>query len=291
MVVLTRDRPKLLRECLESITRQTVRPVEVIIVDDSIEKKGETQRTIDTFRHKLPITTIQSPLKLIASARDSGAKKSHGDIIVYLDDDLEASPDYVRAIVGHFTNDPTVSAVMGKIINKHPDNIYASAQYAYYDKGLNYYFPHARTPQPVTAGRMLDCEVMGIRRLVIQKFGYPANRNRYRNEDVGLGIRLVKAGKKILFDPSITALTTPRTSLWPFLVVAFWNGYSDAYTNRVFHTNLRAHRGTLASKARWAWKELRRRPQFPKLSYLAVLLLFPLTNDFGRLLYPFVPNL
>ncbi|MBI3385808.1 glycosyltransferase, partial [Candidatus Gottesmanbacteria bacterium] len=226
------------------------------------------------------------------SARDAGAKKARGDIVIYLDDDLKAPPTYIESMVRHFKKDSSLSAVMGKIVNRYSNNIYASVQYAYYLRGLLAYFPSSTRPQLVTGGRMLDCEVTAIRRSVIKTFGFPVNRpNRYRNDDVDLGLNLLRRGKKILFDPTIIVHAAPRTSLWPLLSTAFWNGYSDACTEHTYNISLQLNKAGKPALV-WIWQKTHiEKHHFPEMWYLVLLFLFPFVSRLGRLSYWLLPNL
>lgn len=286
VVILTNDRPHLLKKALMSIKRQTTKPIEVVTVDDSSVLHKETVAVIKAYTNALPIIKRNTEHS-ISYGRSIGMKSSHGDLVVYLDDDCEANRTYLTKFRNHFRLDARLTAVIGRIINGLPDNVYASTQYAYYDRGLRRFFPTLTHVAPLTWGRILDCEVMGIRRTTLKAFGFPDRNRLYRNDDVELGLRLTKAGERVIFDPSIQATAYPRTSLIPLWIAAFWNGYSDACTADLYHVNLRAAPypsffptwfiGEIQSKRNFSW--------FKKLYYAILLLSFPTVSRIGKLWY------
>jgi glycosyltransferase involved in cell wall biosynthesis len=285
VVVITANRPSHLRRCLRSLQHQTARPHEIIVVDGSKNHSATTDITHHLkFRH--PVILLYDIKHSIPYARDLGAQKSRGDIVAYLDDDLSADPTYLSRLRQHFVLNTRLSAVFGRIQNALNDNVYASTQYAYYDRGLRHHFPSFKVVQPLTAGRMLDCEVMGIRRSVITRirFHWPKP---FRNEDVELGLRLIQAKKKILFDPHITAWTYPRTSLLPLLSVSIQNGYWDAYIEKHFNVNLRSapYRTRFIS---WIFHETQAKIEFSlykKIWYAIILTLYAVLTRMGNLWY------
>ena len=286
VVILTSDRPELLAKALDSIHRQTVKPIEVVIVDGSTHLHKETIAIIKPHTKTLHIIK-RNTKHSIPYGRMLGAKTAHGDIVVYLDDDCVADNDYLSFFRRHFERDPSLTAIVGMIRNTHEHNIYAATQYAYYLRGLKHFFPSLRMKEPLRFGRILDCEVMGIRKQTLLAFGFPERHRRYRNDDVELGLRLIEAGKHILFDPKITAWATPRRSLTPLLVAAFWNGHSDACTSDIYKVNLRSSPYPTRFIS-WILAEVRGRKDFSstqKLAYFLLLIAFPTVSRFGKLWY------
>ena len=281
IIILTNDRPILLRKALRSIRRQTRKPYEVIIVDDSRTRQEETRRVISEFR-ALRCSVVRNTEHSIAYGRSAGMLAARGDIVVYLDDDCEAHPAYLEGFFVHFQKKSPPDAVVGYIVNARPDNVYAATQYAFYQRGIYRYFRDASTPSEIRWGRMLDCEVLGIRRTVLKKVGFVMRHRRYRNDDIDLGLRLLARGKTILFDPSIVARTTPRVSLSGLWSAAFWNGYSDAATVRAYGIDLRSAPYPL-SFLPWLKTEYTnpRFRGFMKLKYVFLLCSFPAISRIG----------
>ena len=286
VVVVTKDRQHLLSRCLASLTKQSVKPLEVIIVDGS-KNPRQTKEAIHPWMSRLPIAVLSETKRSIPYARDLGAKKSRGDIVVYLDDDLAANRHYLKKMREHFIDNPRLTAVVGRIQNAAPQNIYAAVQYAYYNHGLRQQFRPMQAHQ-LKSGRMLDCEVTGFKRTKLSHygFGYPRPTH-FRNDDVELGLRLTQSGETVIFDPAIAALAIPRTTLASLLATAFWNGYSDAYTTRHMRVDLHAAPYHIPFPL-WFWREIRsnsRFTPFEKIWYAIALIAFPAVSRLGMTWY------
>lgn len=286
VIILTSDRPHLLEKALTSIHRQKTLPIEVVIVDGSTRLHKETVAVIKAHTNTLHIIK-RNTKHSIPYGRTLGARTAHGDIVVYLDDDCVADQQYLTKFQQHFRRDPALTAVIGRIKNSHENNPYAATQFAYYHRGLNHFFPGLKRAAPLLWGRILDCEVMGIRRSTLLSFGFPERHRRYRNDDVELGLRLVKAGKSVFFDPAIIAHATPRVAFAPLWTAAFWNGYSDACTAHLYRVNLREAPYPTFFPV-WFIQELRSKKSFgitKRIWYALLLLLFPIVSRLGKVWY------
>lgn len=287
VVVLTANRSQLLRQCLASLEVQTVKPIEIIIVDGSKDPQ-QIPGVIQKISMRIPLRIIRDNKKSIPFARDMGARRTQGDLIAYLDDDLTADNTYLARMRGHFLKTPHLTAVMGRIKNAIPDNLYAATQYAYYNRGLRQHFRSMQVASALNAGRMLDAEVLCIRgnHLIRSPFRWPRPAH-FRNDDVELGLQLMQSGASVIFDPAIIAWASPRNALLPLWITAFWNGYSDGYTENHYQVNLRASPYP-SMFLPWFWKEIQSRKTFSvlkKIWYALLLISFPSISRMGKLWY------
>jgi GT2 family glycosyltransferase len=97
IVVPTRDRPECVARLLAALERLSAAepPFEVIVVDD-----GSAPATVDALRAMRPAL----PLRLLseqhggpARARNAGAAAAAGDVLLFLDDDVEPMPGILAA--------------------------------------------------------------------------------------------------------------------------------------------------------------------------------------------------
>jgi glycosyltransferase involved in cell wall biosynthesis len=81
------NRPKLLREAVESVLNQTHRPIEIIIVDDG--STDDTPHVADTLVRYYPevITVLHTSNNGPGLAREAGRQIANGEFIQYLDSD------------------------------------------------------------------------------------------------------------------------------------------------------------------------------------------------------------
>lgn len=285
VVIVTANRQHVLNRCLSSLYRQSV-PLQDIVVVDGSNIHASTQNIVTMWKNRLPIRLLQDKKRSIPYARNLGAQTARGDIIAYLDDDLAAHKDYIVRIRAHFVNDPGLAAVFGRILNARPDNLYASTQYAYYDRGLRQFFPDLKSVEPVTNGRILDCEVMGIRKSVLTGLRFPHRPTGYRHDDVELGIRLIQKGKRIRFDPAINARAIPRCTFASLYRMVLNEGFWDGFIERRYNINLRNSPHPLPCIP-WVWRTMHTAGyRYPRAwLFGALLVLYPVTSRLGNAWY------
>lgn len=110
IVVCTRNRPALLRNCLEGIALMERAPDEVVVVDNTSGDK-ETEAVARAFS----ATYIVEPVPGASRARNRGLAESQSEIVAYLDDDATPDEHWLRNLLSPF-KDPDVAAVAGRVV-------------------------------------------------------------------------------------------------------------------------------------------------------------------------------
>ncbi len=111
VVICTRNRPELLRNCLRGIARLRSSPDELIVVDNTAGDR-ETQSVAREFGAHY----IVEPVQGLSRARNRAWKETSSDIIAYLDDDAVPDEQWLSLILEPFT-DPSVAIVTGDTIS------------------------------------------------------------------------------------------------------------------------------------------------------------------------------
>lgn len=111
VIIPTFERPEELLFCLEGILRQTLPPGEVIIVNDS-RKRISLPRDVPNL--KLSNTGGQ---KGQGRAKNLGAKRAEGEILVFLDDDCYSASQWLKELVKPFQN-KGIALIAGRIQEK-----------------------------------------------------------------------------------------------------------------------------------------------------------------------------
>lgn len=110
----TGNRANSLKRVLESLTKQTYKDFEVVIVD--YQSTDKTPYVIDSFNKKLKIRCIDQEAKGLAKAANLALKTARTEIFIRTDDDVVMSPGWMAALHKTFTSDKKVGGVTGPTI-------------------------------------------------------------------------------------------------------------------------------------------------------------------------------
>lgn len=112
VIIITHNRIGFLRESLASVHEQTLRPAEIIIVDDGSIIPVENTLARDTRNCTKPdIRFIRLGGEGPAAARNAGALAARGDILAFLDDDDFWDERYLETATG-FLGDTGLECVI-----------------------------------------------------------------------------------------------------------------------------------------------------------------------------------
>jgi glycosyltransferase involved in cell wall biosynthesis len=116
VVIPTQNRGELLSKCLASLLLQSKSvDFEVIVVDNG--STDTTQNVIAEYRSKIArLISLYAPVPGLHTGRHAGMLAATGDILVFADDDIEATPSWIASIHEAFI-DPNVVMVGG---NNYP---------------------------------------------------------------------------------------------------------------------------------------------------------------------------
>ena len=94
------NRPKYLMQALQSLLKQTLKPKEIIILDDgSTEIKAlNILSKIEKSQFDIPVRILRLKNNWLDSARNQGWKNASYDLIFYMDDDDIAMPEELKKL-------------------------------------------------------------------------------------------------------------------------------------------------------------------------------------------------
>jgi glycosyltransferase involved in cell wall biosynthesis len=116
VVIPTYNRCSLLKECLQSLEKQTYpcELFEVIVVDDGSHDETPMFLKEFTSRSNLKLLNVRQENKGPAAARNAGIRLAQGDRIVFIDDDCLPTPDWLKEITSGYSNN--VGGMGGRIL-------------------------------------------------------------------------------------------------------------------------------------------------------------------------------
>ncbi|MFF5291486.1 glycosyltransferase family 2 protein [Paractinoplanes globisporus] len=119
VIILTYNSGNSLSECLESLTRQTTPPAEVLVVDD--DSTDGTLDIVRTFQKRgvLPLRILRNGSHVIARGRNIGLRAAATPVVAFMDSDAWAEPEWVEAILKTLDANPGVGIVGGEVLAAH----------------------------------------------------------------------------------------------------------------------------------------------------------------------------
>ncbi|MCK5785084.1 MAG: glycosyltransferase family 2 protein [Candidatus Sabulitectum sp.] len=177
--------------CLDSISKQSIQPSEVILVDD-----GSSDNTA-TIAEEYGVTLLSTGGREgPATARNMGAAAAGGDVILFLDSDVTVPVDLIEKITAHF-DDRSVWAVQTLYTPVCPTTDLVSQYQNYY-----YYYSLNRMPDGRTATFATWCSA--VRRDRFQEIGgFNVRIPEPTVEDEELGYTIVESGGTIILDKTV----------------------------------------------------------------------------------------
>lgn len=232
IIVPVFNRPDEVNELLESLTHQTLKDFEVIIVED-----GSTipcKDVCDAFSEKLDIHYYNKQNSGPGQSRNYGAERASGVFLLILDSDVVLPEGYMAAVADELARNPETDAFGG------PDSAHSS--FTPIQKAISYSMTSFFTTGGIRGGKAkLDKFFprsfnMGIHREVYLKLG-GFSKMRF-GEDIDFSYRIVEAGHKTRLFPTAWVWHKRRTDFRKF--------WRQVYNSGIARINLeKRHPGTM----------------------------------------------
>lgn len=202
-VIPTLNRPRAIVDIVRDFLRQEWSDLEVIVVEQTSSPSIDLQ-AIASADSRLRI--LRTDVSGTCHARNLGVNAAKGEVIMFTDDDCRL-PDnrFVHAHMQHY-NDPKVGGTGGKVIDINTTlNREQSGRVCWVDQ-TGRVFPNATSDerQEINAPRGGN---MSYRRQVILDVGGfdECFRGNAMREETDFSLRVVKAGWKIIYEPTAYA--------------------------------------------------------------------------------------
>ena len=231
IIVPVFNRPDEVDELLESLTRQTLKNFEVVIVEDG--SKIPCKDVCDKYANILDLHYYAKPNSGPGQSRNYGAERANGEWLIVLDSDVVLPDGYLQAVENELREMP--ADAWGGPDAAHPS-------FNPVQKAISYSMTSFFTTGGIRGGKAkLDKFYprsfnMGIRREVYQQLG-GFSKMRF-GEDIDFSYRIVEAGYKPRLFPDAWVWHKRRTDLSKF--------YRQVYNSGIARINLeKRHPGTL----------------------------------------------
>ena len=193
-IVVTHARSRWLTGALESIRRQTIDDREIVVVVNGPDP--ETEQLLCSLGPEVR-TTILDENYGVGAGRNAGIALARGEFLFFLDDDAELRDrDAAARVLEHFERDSDLG-VVGLLVLDAATGAVERRCIPFRDK---------RVPRGVTAACYFAGGACAIRRRILDRVGLYDESLFYAGEELDLAYRLLDAGLRILFDPSVAVL-------------------------------------------------------------------------------------
>lgn len=122
VVIPVYNEADVIEECLERLRRQSYKNLEIIVVDD-----GSSDATLQKLKaSKTPkLQVLAQPHLGAGAARNFGASKAKGEILVFVDADMTFAPDFIRNLVKPIEEGKAIGTFSKEEYLANKDNIWA----------------------------------------------------------------------------------------------------------------------------------------------------------------------
>lgn len=203
VVIPTKNRSALVADAIDRIESQSVprELYEVIVIDNDsaddtrsiLEQKA---RRYSNFRFGLQ----EKPGA--AATRNAGLRMAKNEIILFIDDDVQAEPRLIQAHLDCHLKNPGAS-VIGSVTIPWGDTTEPFLRYLRDHRILNPYTP---SKGPIDFAYYHTCNVSTPSNVLLKVGGFNESFRIYGMEDIELGYRLERAGSQMVFSPEAKAV-------------------------------------------------------------------------------------
>lgn len=240
-IICTHNRAEYLGAAIDSLLHQNFQDYQIIIVDNA-----STDNTKEIVEARLPnpkLKYIYEPVLGLSVARNTGFQATTTPILAYLDDDAEASPQWLQVLVTAYHNNQKLAIAGGQVTLIWPEGITPpnwisqelSGCLGYYDLGENFLYIN----NPGLTPRGLN---YSIRRTFLEEVGGfdlslgRVGKKLLSNEELYMTELALQKGWQVAYLPGAKVahhVAPERLSPAWFLRRSWWQGVSECYRETI----------------------------------------------------------
>lgn len=184
----------LLERCIKSLQNQSFRDFEIILVYKIFPE--QLRELFETCN----IVTLKENLSTLGAARNLGVKHAKGELVALIDDDCEASEDWLKKIYSTFLRYPSLVCLGGPHFTPQEESQKNPLRFV---EGSFLESHMQKTHLDRSAiGKIAGCNV-AYRKVIFEKIGY-LDETLKSGEDWEFHRRLAENGYNMRYDPEIS---------------------------------------------------------------------------------------
>ena len=206
VVIATADRPGYVADCIRSMKEVGVpASIEILIVDAGRSAPVDEAAVAALWGE---LRLIRSPVRNMAVQRNEGIRQARGEVVCFLDDDTYVQPGWWPAIVTPFGEGGSGKAEGGRGVGAVAGAMWCSMNPRLTDERGGYVNwrgePVQVTHRSAAAPREVDWTIgcnMAFRKAAAEEIGGLSDVFGIYDEDVDFGLRLKRAGWRVVYQP------------------------------------------------------------------------------------------
>lgn len=218
MIIPVYNRPDELTHLLESIRRQTIKPLEVIVIEDGSNISSED--VCKSYTSELSLTYLSTPNQGPAMARNAGAALAKGEWLLFFDSDCELPNHYFEMVTKVLSDDEALQLFGG------PDS--AAPDFNQFQHAMSYAMTSILTTGGIRGGKKkADVFYPRTFNMVVKREAFEevsGFRNLRFGEDLDFSMRIIALGRKSALIPEAFVFHRRRTSSKAFFRQVFNSG-------------------------------------------------------------------
>ena len=213
ITVCVRDGAHWVDACLESLVKQTYRPLQIIAVNDG--SVDGTEGTLQSWhdpegeKHEVSVRVLHTEARGLSAARQLALEESEGVWVAITDIDCRPHPTWIEYLMQNSTGmeEEDVVAVTGRVIFEEGDTVVSRIRCQEIEHKY-------RKRSRLTTLANGPCSM--FRQEALEKVG-GFNPEWYHAEDMEVSLNLIAAGGVIVHTPDAVVHHVPESSLRVFL--------------------------------------------------------------------------
>lgn len=216
VIIPTYKREQPLVDSIQDVLKQNYPHFEILVVDQTENHSQDVDSFLRLHHEKEQIKWYRVDWASLPKARNYGVSKAKGEIVIFIDDDVQLSEDYISCHVQNYLDNDHIGAVAGRVLDRMKQFSAQTGEKGYStvfkehldpkasDPGLAWYhldFVYLIKPQKIITAR--GCN-MSFRRDIFTKYHIWFD-ERFRGsavrEESDFCLRLRSTGYDIWYDP------------------------------------------------------------------------------------------
>jgi glycosyltransferase involved in cell wall biosynthesis len=188
--------------CLQAVANSRYPAAECLVIND-----GSTDGSASLAERMGAMVLSTGGRSGPARARNLGARRASGDLLLFLDADVAVHPDAIGRIAERFEAEPELDALIGAY-----DDAPAGAGFVSQFKNLMHAFVHRHGNRRAFS---FWCGCGAVKRAVFfEQGGLDESYRRPSIEDIEFGFRMLQSGRSLALDPEIQCQHLKVWTLW-----------------------------------------------------------------------------